>query len=926
MQDIVAPRLPVLVPSEPAPAWFASPSTAFWPSTYWFWHNIPSRAVIAAQLGAMLDAGFRTVLIQARLAFPRELYLGEDHLDAYRFAVGEAKRLGIEVGIYDDYSWMSGHAGGRTVAGHDALRERHLFWTEVTGADGRASVGGIVSFFMEGLGRAGMAWCYEEGRVAWDEWRIVSAVAYPPDIADPAVVREVTARFLATGDEGCEILADMAEVPPDWHVAVFVSARCRTSRLVNYLLPETARRFIEVGYEPYRAAIGDFFGDPVKYMFFDHPYCGFYRWKQHAGDLGNSLLHADRLVAAAAGLGVPYGVVLLSLIRPIGPATTGLRAAYFALYNGMLHQTFLGALSAWTRQHGLGLAGHELLAHVGGWGLADGFPSLDSRTTLGVDYFGVEAFRTHTTVDASNYGPQISARMGDSVARASGRSRCIVEQYSAARDPRVPFAAGLWGLTLEEIRAQALRHHLFGARQFLFHAFYQTSGSDGDSEPFSNPRFDFPPGINFEPWFPLFADFAAESARLSAFMEDAAPLRTVALVYPLSTIWAEGGGHPCNTLFGAWARFLSEEGIGFDVVDDRALAGGVIEEGGLRLRSGAYRHIILPGAAVLPDAATLAALAAFAAGGGQLTFARPVPNRLAESREAGAERGLPLPPGFAGEEATVPGAGWLAAFRAAASVSPDIAVTDALPLWRWAGAEESGWRVAAFNDQACERRVSVTLPDGACAVSRWNPAAGTIEAVPLEGGAGGTRALTFAMEQNELLCLRIEKGRGRPPSVTAAAPAGDAAPGDGFAVALKENWTLRFDDAEPVPVEVDRGWERQGFPTLSGVGLYACAFTLGDTGAGPVPHDAAWELNLPALRAGAAVTLNGVFLGRRAYAPYRYPIPRGLLTAGPNVLGIEVFSTAANEFYAGTPYQPDGPEASGLLAPPVLACRARLGG
>ena len=33
--------------TEGAPAWFASPATAFRPSTYWFWHGIPTRETIS---------------------------------------------------------------------------------------------------------------------------------------------------------------------------------------------------------------------------------------------------------------------------------------------------------------------------------------------------------------------------------------------------------------------------------------------------------------------------------------------------------------------------------------------------------------------------------------------------------------------------------------------------------------------------------------------------------------------------------------------------------------------------------------------------------------------------------------------------------------------------------------------------------------
>ena len=71
----------------------------------------------------------------------------------------------------------------------------------------------------------------------------------------------------------------------------------------------------------------------------------------------------------------------------------------------------------------------------------------------------------------------------------------IVEQYFARSNTGSGEYAGHWGLTLEELRSQAFRHHLLGMRQFLFHGFYQTHGHDNDPRKFLNPRFDFPPGL-----------------------------------------------------------------------------------------------------------------------------------------------------------------------------------------------------------------------------------------------------------------------------------------------------------------------------------------------------------------------------------------------------------------------------------------------
>lgn len=81
------------------------------------------------------------------------------------------------------------------------------------------------------------------------------------------------------------------------------------------------------------------------------------------------------------------------------------------------------------------------------------------------------------------------------------------------------------GTDPETMRAQAIRLHCLGTRQFLWHGVYQTDGRDDDPTPFSNPRFDFGPGINFEPWWSYHDLFAEETARISAFIEGPRPAR-----------------------------------------------------------------------------------------------------------------------------------------------------------------------------------------------------------------------------------------------------------------------------------------------------------------------------------------------------------------------------------------------------------------
>lgn len=144
---------------------FKAPHRDTYPAVYWFWHHIPSRVEIETQLEQISASGFKTFLIQARLALPLKDFLSEAYLNAYRYALELAKQKGLIGGLYDDYNWQSGHAGGRTVSGSNELKERQMFWSSrvVDGRNLLCSVSDIHSLLVEELGEVGMNWCYEKG-------------------------------------------------------------------------------------------------------------------------------------------------------------------------------------------------------------------------------------------------------------------------------------------------------------------------------------------------------------------------------------------------------------------------------------------------------------------------------------------------------------------------------------------------------------------------------------------------------------------------------------------------------------------------------------------------------------------------------------------------------------------------------------------
>jgi hypothetical protein len=923
-----------------APDWFQQPSADFQPATFWFWHAIPSGPDITRQLEDMKATGIGTVMVQARLAMPIDDYLSPAYLSAFRFACAEARRLGLRVTIYDEYNWMSGHGGGRTVFGADHLRERHLFWTRgIVGADGGLSlaISGIASPFYDFLGDVGRNWAYEGGAPRWDEWTIVAAAsvaagsgsagstatgkAGSADAAGPenrlGDVGDVTdrARLSSSADNGCAITVEGLAAGTD--VTVFVAARCRSSRMINYLMPEAAERFAAVVYAPLLEAAGGM----AEGLFFDHPYAGFYGWDQHHGDLGSSLLWDDRLPGLLNDA-APLAQQLLALTWDVGAETAGLRTRFFSAYQSRLHDAFFGTLSRWTAAHGIGFSGHELLTHVGAWGLQDGLGGFDPRTMPGVDYFAIDATRTHTSVDAADYAPQLSARFGDSVARAHGRKRCTIEQYSTGRETGLPGLAGQWGLTLEKFRAQAIRHLLFGARQILLHAYNASDGADGDTRLLS-PRFDFPPGFNFEPWWEDCPDVFRELSRLSAFLEDGEPLRPVALLYPLAAINAGAPSPDCGRHFGWWAEALARAGIGYDIIDESGLArlAAAREREGSKpaadstagdagaLRDAAfagYRTLILPSADTFATSSSAGHVAAFLSAGGTVLASGALP---AQCATAAAESAAILAADTPGIQ-HLPTAGQAEIDSAVAALPrprPDLRF-DSGPAWNSVLRDGGSWKIALFNDTDHPRQVSIAIDAPVGAVHRWDPRRGEVEELDITASDGAFR-LTLAAQ--EALCLTFHDGEPRPRQKPATQTATELPP----AVTLAEGWRFRIrGETTDGPIDVTQGWEAQGFADFAGTGIYRRTVDL------PALADGlTWHLVLPGVRETAECFANGVSCGRHVAGEVVFALSG---VSGPVSLEVHVRNTAANRYYPGTPFWDGAYEPSGLVAPPRLEARA----
>lgn len=782
---------------------FASPDPWHRPAAYWFWHERPDRALIRRQVHEMHDAGIHSFQIQARLSYPLEGYLDDDYLEACKIAVETARELGMIVGLYDDYNWQSGHAAGRAVSGHDEVRERHLFWVRLPEGAQTGEVSGIRSA-TETLGPAAMSWHYENGEVSWTDWLCEYIVIDGVERSDVSIVVDGDAH-------GCHVRLD-SSVSADADVLVFVSARCATSRLVNPMDPVAVDRFIAAGYEPFARTIGEHFGTTVAYLFFDQPHAVFYDWAERSGQQISAIPFHRRLGdVLRRELGDDLPRALAAVLDGDSVADRSLRTRFYDSLSRHAQETFLGRVRTWCHDHDLLLSGHEVLGHVGGWNLDTAFSDWDLRVNFGLDHFGVDSYRDLTAVDAQDAVDQLCPVLGDSVARHNGRSGTLVEQYFLTPPEGGAPWSGHWGLTLQELRSTAMTHHLRGMRQMIFHGFYQTHGHDRDHESLANPRFDFPPGVNFEPWFAAHhARFAIESARVSEFLEPIRPCADVAILYPLRTIWSEGQCAQQARELGQWAAGLSAAGVAFLLIDERDLDDAEVKDGHLRIGERTFRSLVLPAVTTLRASGSVDVLRELLAGGGAVVASGPTPEVYEDGPQTAAADWARIAD-YATTLDAVPPVAELPDLFPQGSDAMTVSVSeppDAIVRSRVGSEDPETVRAALFAEDAA--MVAIGLPVGTWRVEEWLPTQGT----QLTIGMASAR-VRVCLNANEVRLFRIERlgpaetGQSGPIDVPLPNPLPTAAD----PTVLDTGWRLEVpDDAHAHagtsrPLAVTEGWE-----------------------------------------------------------------------------------------------------------------------
>ncbi len=901
---------------------FSDPPQDFSVVPFWFLNECLDDGRLQWQLDEMKKQHVFGAVMHARPGLITE-YLSDEWFAAIETIVETASRNGMFTWIYDEYPWHSGMAEWRVPQLHPEYHIRSLDrWTTILHEAGTSITidlrvelpkdgGAIVAVVVTPLQNGQLA---GPGSDMTSQVKADRVTLYVPD--GPFELAVYYERFFHN--------------PYGDRFGVFP-----VTDLMNH---EAVKAFTQLTHAEYAERFPDHMGSTIRAAFTDEP---------PAATLGWSVTFLEAFRERHGYDLVPY---LAYLWEGESPEAQKVRLDYGDVLSQLYAESYFGQLESCCESFGIESTGHllleeTLLFHVRFMG--DYFRSMRRFHSPGIDYIFPGRI------------PAVVPKMAASVANLYGRERVMTET----------FALTGWGFTFQHMKWMTDWQLVHGVNLFVPHAFFYASTEDEPVPEIPDNLgfrwYDCPPSMFFQqPYWPYYAHYADYTARLSYLMSRGEQVCRVAVYYPIETVQADFRPTPeyfnlhAFEIPGSWmtadylwdgpagaqtdAHFrsvcdgLRQANIDFDVVDDDSLATGRVDDGCLVLRdSRRYQAVVLPRTLWLDDT-SYAALSQFATQGGTLMATGCWPGHSVDSGKKLPPFDASLPNVHQWERPTEELADTLRKEEAhdVSFSRPELygahrqadgseiyfltSQTDAELLgvgvslrgtgWAWLLDPVTGahWRLAVRDD-----------PLGVKVVLDFSPYQSWVVIInstgDIDSSAPEYRMMGLLVPQVTVTGpwqVVFDKGDQHPNRVRDLPPA-----------------LVRMPTPGPLSVDTLASWDDWGLAGFSGGALYSTSWEW------PVSEQEGdvW-LDLGDVRMVAEVWLNGVHLGVRLWAPYRFCVT-DKLEEGSNRLDVRVVNTLANAIAASYGDSEDAvkrgsasfePETlrSGLLGPVQLLMEA----
>jgi hypothetical protein len=555
---------------------------------FWFWNGDQQEDEITRQLELAREGGFKGLTIHARRGNQTE-YMSERWLALMRHACEEARRLALDIWLYDEEGFPSGTVGHRLQKDAPCYQQKLLCYAYMQAAQ---------------LGKVD------------DVLAVFDAATYE------SLPLGSCAGELAAGAAGIHGLAPEA-TGSGREVLVFWVAHL--AKYVDTLKRETVERFMEMTHRPYYEALKDYFGKPITHIYTDdlNSYL----------DRGASLPWTEALPELFEER-MGYSLVdrLPALVENVSGCES-VRLDFRTLVLDRFLNEFVDPMYRWCDAHGVVFTGHlsgdegSIEKSVQRFGSAMAFyarehvPGIDDFLCAVSSGCYLDALR-----NAQGHCPVILFKQASSVANQLKGGACSCEVLTFLG----------WGASMSGQSAFLNYELTLGVNLMVHHAFSYATGSVA--------KRDCPPSYFFQqPYWPQYRRFHDAVARSTQLLTRGVYDADTLVIHPMSSCWiAMDGrccsiGHPFETRteatrptpealeesLAAVSHELLKLRVGFEYGDEWLLAEhGTVQDARLQVGAMAYRTVVLPEVSNLLES-TIALLEAFQSAGGRLIALNP---------------------------------------------------------------------------------------------------------------------------------------------------------------------------------------------------------------------------------------------------------------------------------------------------------------
>ena len=578
-------------------------------------HGEPQERV-KEEILAIKNSGIRAFCAESR---PYKAFGKESWWEDFGFILKTAKELDMKVWLLDDRHFPTGYANGWLEAPERAHLRKKLV---------RERVADVV-------GPLPKAKLYPAGFLENGIEEIVQVAAYRHcDAAEG--LDFATAVDLTDKLQNGLIYWDIPEGV--WRICVMIRTNVgfgdggRFSYYIDMLERDSCKAMIDAVYEPHYQHFKEHFGDTFVGFFSDEP--GFLNdYGSYATGLGEAYQRypwrADLAEMIAESAGLPVETVSLAMPamwEDLGPITAALREHYMEVITGLFRDNFSYQLGNWCRDHGVLYIGHIIEDQDCHMHMAHG-PGHFFRGTEGQDMAGIDIVLFQDVPGLADYVHR--AELYDKGVADAAFFRYTMPKLAASHSHIQPlkqgramceiFGAFGWSEGLPYMKALADTMLFSGMNHFVPLAF-----TPRDEDPDCPPHF-YNGGRNQQ--YPLFKNLMEYMGRCAHILCGARHKADVAVFYNAEGHWTDGR----NQSFRYICRELAQNLMDFDIIPNDILLDAPVEKGRLLVNGEDYGALILSESEILPEH-VLSNLQRLAQAGLPVIFTESLPVRSAEGR------------------------------------------------------------------------------------------------------------------------------------------------------------------------------------------------------------------------------------------------------------------------------------------------------